>query len=244
MNSTQPSVRNAARLTYKALHATLSPVNDPEYRELLALYRADASFQAQVQDVAVGLELMVLDASERGLIVVPASPESKFAFRMQDIRVQMSVEQRAALVLAHVAVAAVFFPTTAGLEDDNSAPPPASVAQCRDALHALAMRMKDAGSESSEPLGPELAPGWALISAMPVAVPGALRASPNSVVGLVKMALLNMQQNGLVRLDQDSDEDASLTYTPTYRLRVQLRELAMRRLFDLAQTVVRGGTEA
>lgn len=238
MNPIQPTVRNAARLTYKALHATLSPVNDPEYRELLALYRADTAFQTQVQDVVTGLELLVLEASDRGLIVVPSSRDSKFAVRMQDIRLQMTVEQRAALVLAHVAIAAVFFPTTAGLEDDNSTPPPASVAQCRDALHALARRMKDADADTTDMLRPELTPGWELVTAMPVVLPGAQRASPNSVVGLVKMAFSNMQQSGLVRLDQDSEEDSSQTYTPTYRLRVQLRELAMRRLFDLAQTVV------
>lgn len=239
MNPIQASVRNAARLTYKALHATLSPVNDLEYRELLALYRADTAFQTHVQDVATGLELMVLEATDRGLIVVPASRDSKFAIRMQDLRLHMTLEQRAGLVLAHIAVAAVFFPTTAGLEDDNYTPPPASVAQCRDALHALARRMKDADVETMDMLRPELAPGWEMVASMPVALPGAQRASPNSVVGLVKTALSNMQQSGLVRADQDSEEDASQTYTPTYRLRVQLRELAMRRLFDLAQTVVR-----
>jgi hypothetical protein len=238
LNPIEPTVRNAARLTYKALHANLSPVNDPEYRELLALYRADTAFQTQVQDVATGLELLVLEASDRGLIVVPSSRDSKFAVRMQDIRLQMTVEQRAALVLAHVAIAAVFFPTTAGLEDNNNTPPPASVAQCRDALHALARRMKDADGDTTDMLRPELTPGWELVTSMPVVLPGAQRASPNSVVGLVKMALSNMQQSGLVRLDQDSEEDSSQTYTPTYRLRVQLRELAMRRLFDLAQTVV------
>ncbi len=243
MNITQPTVRNAARLTYKALHATLSPVNDPEYRELLALYRADTSFQSQVQDVATGLELMVLDATDRGLIVVPASRESKFAIRMQDIRQQMSVEQRAGLVLAHIAVAAVFFPTTAGLEDDNYIPPPASVAQCRDALHALARQMKDAGSMANDALPPELTPGWELVASMPVALPGAQRASPSSVVGLVKMALSNMLQSGLVRMVDDAEDDASQTYTPTYRFRVQLREMAMRRLFDLAQSVVRADKE-
>lgn len=243
MNPIQPTVRNAARLTYKALHATLSPVNDPEYRELLALYRADTSFQTQVQDVATGLELMVLEASDRGLIVVPSSRDSKFAVRMQDIRLQMTVEQRAGLVLAHVAVAAVFFPTTAGLEDDNYTPPPASVAQCRDALYALARRMKDADTDTTDMLRPELTPGWEMVASMPVVLPRAQRASPNSVVGLVKMALSNMQQSGLVRVDQDSEEDVSQTYTPTYRLRVQLRELAMRQLFDFAQSVVRAETE-
>lgn len=117
MSTVHASVRNAARLAYKALHTSLAPANDLEYRELLALYRADPGFAAQVQDDAAGLELVILDASERGLIVAPASRESRFAVRMADIRLGLSAEQKAALLLAHVAVAAAFFPTTDALDD-------------------------------------------------------------------------------------------------------------------------------
>ena len=53
-----------------------------------------------------------------------------------------------------------------------------------------------------------------------------------------------MQANGLVRLDRDADDDASVTYTPTHRLRIQLRELALRRLFDLAQEAARAPSVA
>ncbi len=53
----------------------------------------------------------------------------------------MTPDQKAALVLAHIAIAAAFFPTTDGLDDDNYSPPPASVATCRDTLYALARRL-------------------------------------------------------------------------------------------------------
>lgn len=121
----EPTVRNAARLTYKALHTMLSPINDAEYRELLALCRADSTFRQYVEDIAAGMELQILDLSEqRGLIVVPASKDSRFAVRITDIRSGMTPDQKAALVLAHIAIAAVFFPTTDGLVDDNYSPPP------------------------------------------------------------------------------------------------------------------------
>jgi hypothetical protein len=238
MNTPEPSVRNASRLTYKALHATLSPVNDAEYRELLALYRADPSFYRHVQDVATGMELSILDVTEqRGLIVVPASRESKFAMRLSDIRQVLTVEQKAALVLAHVAIAAAFFPTTDGLDDDTYTPPPTSIGACRDTLYALARRLKEA-SDLPTDIPSELAPGWDFICSLPVAIPSGQRASTASVVGILKIALNQMTQSGLARLEREADEEAAVTYTPTRRLRVQLRELALRRLYEMAQLAV------
>lgn len=243
MTDNHYAVRHAARLVYKALHTSLSPVNDPEYRELLGQYRANPAFAAQVQDVASGMELIVLDVSERGLIIVPASRESRFALRMTDIRAGLDAAQKASLLLAHVAIAAVFFPTTDGLDDDNYTPPPSSVSDCRDTLFALARRLKESSSLPTD-IPAELAPGWEAISAMPLVLPAGQRASPNSLVGIVKLALGHMQANGLVRLDRDAEDDASVTYTPPHRLRVQLRELALRRLFDVAQEAARAAAVA
>lgn len=135
----------------------MSPINDSEYRELLALCRADPAFRRYVEDVAAGMELQILDLSEqRGLIVVPASKDSRFAVRLTDIRSGMTPDQKAALVLAHIAISAVFFPTTDGLDDDNYSPPPASVATCRDTLYALAWRLKET-SDIPPDVPPELA---------------------------------------------------------------------------------------
>jgi hypothetical protein len=231
----QPLARMAARLVYKGLHTTLSPVNDPVYRELLDMARADTQFFMMVQDVADGLELVVLDFSERGLILAPTSRESKFSVRLSDIRAGLKAEQKAGLLLAHVAVASVFYPTTDGLDDDNYVPPPASVAQFRDALQGLALRLKD-GGEDVQDLPLELAPGWELICALPSAVPGSQRAGITSVTGLVTLALSHMSAGGLARLDRETSDEDSNTYTATHRLRIQLRELSLRRLFELAQT--------
>ncbi|RQO69205.1 hypothetical protein DBR44_13160 [Aquitalea sp. FJL05] len=230
------TARNAACLVYKAIQPALSPVNDPQYRELLDLYRADPSFASMVDEVADGLELSVLDFSERGLVVVPTSRESKFAMRITDLRANLKPGQKAGLVLAHVAVAAAFYPTTSGLEDDSFVPPPASLAQFRDTLLALARRLKDGAEEADDEDTPdELASGWELICAMPLMMPGAQRASPASVTGLISIALLNMEAGGLVRVAREADDETQVTYTPTHRLQVQLRELTLRRLFEIAQ---------
>jgi hypothetical protein len=45
-----------------------------------------------------------------------------------------------------------------------------------------------------------------------------------------------MVSGGLIRIDRDSTDDEQVTYTANHRLRVQLRELTLRRLFELAQT--------
>lgn len=238
MNATSSNYRSAGRLLYKALQTTLVPANDLEYRDLLAQYRADQLFAQQVSEFAQGLELAILDVSERGLIVVPASRDSKFAVRLTDIRSGLDIQQKAALVLAHVAIAATFFPTTDGLEDDNYIPPPGSVANFRDALHALAKQLETLDGEQLADIPPELAPGWRCITALMVSVPSSQRATINSVVGFIRLVLKNMREAGLVRIDRDSGEDDTETYTPTQRMRVQLRELALRRLFDLAQTAV------
>lgn len=238
MTDIQLGTRQAARLVYKALHTNLVPGNDQEYRQLLAYYRANPSFAGEVQDVADGFELVILDVSERGLIVAPASRTSRFAIRMADIRVNLDAEQKACMLLAHVAIAAAFFPTTDGLDSDSYTPPPVAVSTFRDTLLALARRLKESSNLPAE-IPPELAPGWEAICAMPLVLPGAQRASASSLVGVLKISLTNMLAHGLVRQDRKADDDATTTYTPTHRLRVQLRELALRRLFDIAQEVAR-----
>lgn len=233
--------RNAARLVYKAIQPALSPVNDPQYRELLDLYRAEPNFVSMVDEVADGFKLMVLDFSERGLVIVPASRESKFAMRIADLRANLKPEQKAGLVLAHVAVAAAFYPTTSGLEDDSYVPPPVSFAQFRDTLLALARRLKDGAEESEyKDIPVELAPGWELVCAMPLTLHSTkqgstTRASPTSVTGLISLALSHLVTGALVRIDRDAADEIQVTYTPTHRLQVQLRELTLRRLFEIAQ---------
>ncbi|WP_153112119.1 hypothetical protein [Propionivibrio limicola] len=225
--------REATRLLYKALHLGLSPANDLEYRELLAKYRADGIFTEAVEEAAGGLELTILDVSERGLIVAPSSRESRFSLRITDLRQHLSSDQKVALVMAHLTISAVFFPTTDRLEDDAKTPLPATVGRFRDTLISLVNRLADA--EMSDESAEELLPGWALLKRLPSVNPKAERASTNSVEGFVKLALKQMAEYGLVRLERESEDETQTLYTATHRLRVHLRELTLPRLFELTR---------
>jgi hypothetical protein len=44
-----------------------------------------------------------------------------------------------------------------------------------------------------------------------------------------------MRTYGLLRLDRTSEDEEDSAYTPTYRLRVQLRELTLKKLYAIAQ---------
>ncbi len=230
------SYRDATRLLYKALHLGLSPANDLEYRELLGKFRADGHFSAAVQEAASGLELVILDVSERGLIVAPANRDSRFSLRLSDLRQNLNGEQKIALVLAHLAISAVFFPTTDRLEEDSKTPLPATVSRFRDTLLSLVTRL--ANEETLHESAEELLPGWELLRRLPAVNPKAERASTNSVEGFVKLALKQMMEYGLVRLERDSEDEAQALYTATYRLRVHLREITLPQLFELTRNSV------
>lgn len=228
--------RDASRLLYKALHLTGTPSNDAEYRDLLSRYRADPTFCTAVQESAIGMELSILDVSERGLIVAPSSKNSRFSLRMTDLRGTFTSEQKVALAMAHLAIAAVFFPTTDRLDDDAKAPLPATLARFRDTLLGLVSRLSDAqDSDVPESVAEELEQGWQYLKRLPAVNPKAERAASSSVDGLVRIAVNKMLEYGLIRAFRESDDDTQSLYTATHRLRVHLRELTLPALFHLTR---------
>lgn len=232
---------NAARLLSKALQPALNTSNDIEYRDLIALYRADAELRTIFADIARGLELDVLDWSEQGIIIVPDGHKSLFACRLGDIRSGLSENEKTALVLIFVAIATVFFPTSESLDNDEFHPPPTKVAEFRDAVHLLANRMRE--EKSNDSTTEALRPGFEYLASLPLVSPKSesQRAGLNSIVGLIKLALNNLRDAGLIRLDQNLGEDLQHTYTPTFRFRVQLREFTLPRLVDFARQAASAG---
>lgn len=232
--------REATRLLYKAMHLTATPSTDAEYRELLHKFRADPAFSNAVQEAAIGMELLILDVSERGLILAPSSKDSRFSLRLSDLRQQLSGEQRVALAMAHLAIAAVFFPTTDRLDDDAKAPLPATLARFRDTLLSVVNRLSDAQEvDGIQSVAEELAPGWQYLKRLPAVNPKAERASASSVEGLVRLAINKMLDHGLLRTYRESEDEAQSLFTATHRLRVHLRELTLPRLFSLTRDAVK-----
>ncbi|MCL6692418.1 hypothetical protein M8R19_27410 [Pseudomonas sp. R3.Fl] len=225
--------REASTLIYKSLGANNSPRNDAEYRELLAKYRADREFSETVKGMAEGLELKILDVSERGMVIAPFGKESRFSIRLADLRRNMTEEQKVAMVLTHLAIGAAFYPTTDFLDDESRTPWPVTMGQIRDSLSTIAHGLQRA-AEGDSYQAEQLRPGWSLLVDLPPTIPGAERASLNSLEGMVKVCLTRMQDYGLVRKEGKEDINETTTFTPTHQFRVQLRELTLPRLFQAA----------
>ncbi|NWA24943.1 hypothetical protein HX866_08570 [Pseudomonas gingeri] len=222
---------DASRLLYKALQINLSPANDAEYRELLARYRSNPVLKQVLAEVAEGMQLQVLDVSERGLIVAPTGKESRFSLRMSDLRKQpMSEEQKVATALCMLAISAVFYPTQELLDDESRFPIPARVPKFRDSLLVLAERMKEQDGDDNLVIE-EMRPGWGYILQIAPMQPERPN-SISSVDGLIRMVLRQMKESGLVTATRGDDDDDSRDFTPTHRLRINLRERTLPRLFD------------
>lgn len=225
----EPTAKLAARLVYKGLQPKTVPVNDREYRDLLALYEAHPNFRRMVDDVAIGLELATLSVSSNGAVFVPASADSRFAFRLSDIKLGMSAEEKAQIVLVHIAIAALFYATAEKLNDDAYNAPPVSEAQTVDALKAICQEFSRHSGTDSQGLPKELELGWQSILAKPESRPEQQRKTTGTLEGLVSAVFKQLQDNGLVRLDSD---EGSPRYTATWRYTVQLRELIVNTMFQ------------
>lgn len=221
MNS-ESRTRLAARLIGKGLQPRAVPANDKEYRALVALYEAESDFRELVLDVAVGLELAVLSVSPRGIILAPANAESRFAFRLGDLRQNLSAEDKAILALIHTAIAAQFYPTGESLDDELYNAPPVTERQTLTALKAACQQFAARGSAASQGLAAELQTGWMSVLDKPEALPEQQRRRTSTLEGLVTLAFRHMLEAGLVR--RDVDDGVNSRYTANWRLTVQLRE--------------------
>lgn len=224
------SSRDAATLVYKAMAIHSNPYTDAEYRQLLARCRAEREFAELVHGIAEGMSLIILDISDRGLVVAPSGKESRFSIKVSDFRSKMPEEQKVAVVLAHLTIGAVFYPTADFLDDDGRTPFPATVGIIRDKLLTIAMSLERASmgdSYSAE----ETRPGWTYLLGLPAAIPNAERASMSSIEGIIRVCLSRMLEYGLVRKEGKEDIDEQTSFTPTHQLRIQLRELTLPTLF-------------
>lgn len=239
----EPSPKLAAKLVYKGLQPKLVPANDKEYRDLLALYEARPEFRVMVEDVAVGLELSALNVSSNGAVFVAASAESRFAFRLADLKLGVNSNPedkqrlKAQTVLVHIAIAALFYATAEKLNDDAYAAPPVSEASTVDALKAICLEFANRAKAGTVSLPKELEPGWQSILAKPESPPEPLRKTANYLDGLVASVFKQLQENGLVRLDS---EEESPRYTATWRYTVQLRELIVNTMFVAGRKALAG----
>jgi len=224
-------IQDAATLVYRAMAINSNPNNDVTYRQLLTRCRAERPFFDLVEGVAHGMSLIILDISDRGLIIAPENKDSRFSLKLSEFRSRMSDEQKVAVLLAHLAIGAVFYPASDSLDDESRTPFPATVGNIRDKLLTVANGLrKDAEGDSFS--AEKSREGWEYILQLPPKIPGSERAALSSVEGIIAVCLNRMTEYGLVRKEGREDIDEQTSFTPTHLLRIQLRELTLKTLFQ------------
>lgn len=230
----------AARLVYKGLAIGQTPASDREYGELVRKYLAEPAFRDLVHEIVEAMDLVLLDSAseERGLLLAPASHESRFAWRLMDIRTtSLEEHEKAMLVLAHLAIAASFFPTAESLEEANTTYYPVSFATVRDRLLAMAKQFASGDSEG-QAVPDELRSGWSYLADLPARTPVERQVGMRSVEALLRLAFSRLHEAGCVKLHEKGSAKADAVYLATPRLLAQLREFTLPHLVDMAQTAI------
>ena len=233
-------VQAAARLVYKGLAIGQTPASDREYGELVRKYLADPGFRDLVHEVAEAMELILLDAvsEERGILLAPASRDSRFAWRLMDIKPGMEEHEKAMLVLVHLAIAASFFPSAESLEEANTLYYPIAFSTVRDRVMGMATRFSQAGREG-EAVPEEIRSGWSYLADLPTRTPAERQVGMRSLEGLLKLAFTRLQEAGCVKLHEKGRGKSDAAYLATPRLAAQLREFALPHLLEIAQAALK-----
>ena len=231
----------AAELICFALQPKIARGSDERYEALWSDYRTDENFRDVVDAVANGLGLVVIDATDQGLIVAPMD-KSPFSFRLVDYQRGLDAKRRMLIGLVHLGIAAVSYPKEVDLEDDIVIR--RSVEQVerflRDACARLAQnddRDPEAGEEADERAA------WRAFAAMPSSV----RMKKGGYAADCTMGIITRAFDWLVAQGMARDAGGG-TFQLLDRFRVQVRELAghaaLERLRALAAFEPNGGTNA
>jgi hypothetical protein len=215
----------------------LLPARDELYRDLVARFRADDEFAALVAAVANGLDLVVLEVSDRTGIVVASTEESVFAVTMTEYAKRTGGTEKAAErvlhALAHLGVAALAYPRPADLADDGyigRVSVEGVDGFVREAAARLSQQASEVGENADPPVErPDLETAWRVYTRR--ARTGATddgRRLPASTLGIASRAMRFLADQGLL---VKTDDAHGGTYRTTPRYQVQVRE-AGSRMFD------------
>jgi hypothetical protein len=217
----------AARLLSYGMDHRKLPADDRDYAELLERWATDPNFKVLVRDIAMGLQIEVLEANAAGLMICPTS-ESPFRWdrRDYDRRVQGSPQQRLLHGLAQVGIAACCFPTEYDLTDGSRREVNAErverlITTASERLRAERGEVDVRADESG------LEEAWRLWLGLPVG--GTQRDTVNTRTGIVRRALRVLEELGLLRPVSGQER----RYRTTERYRVQVRELAAQEAYRL-----------
>lgn len=221
----------AAELICFALQPKIARGADERYGALWSDYRTDESFRDVVEAVANGLGLVVIDATDQGLIVAPMD-KSPFSFRLADYQRGLDPKKRMLIGLVHLGIAAVSYPKEVDLEDDIVIRRTAEQVErfLRDACARLAEgddRDPEAGEEANERAA------WRAFAMMPPSI----RMKKGGYAADCTMGVITRAFDWLVAQGMARDAGGG-TFQLLDRYRVQVRELAGHAALDRLRTLL------
>jgi hypothetical protein len=234
---TRDDVADAARLLGFACRPRAYVGREGGYAELLNRYRTDEEFHDLFDALASGLELRVLDVTDRALLV-GAALDSPFAFRLGEYRKGDELDRRVLRGLIVLGIAAFCFPTQRSLEDTGL--PSLTAREVDDFLRAACeeLRKRPQQTPDDEP-GLDLA--WQLYLRQPeVKGTDRRRRSQSATVDLIEQTLLDFVDWGLVA--EETGLGGVRRFRGLPRLRVQVREMASQYAFSVLRQVRQGAS--
>lgn len=209
----------AAELIGFALQPRIARGANERYGALWGDYRTDDSFRDVVDAVANGLGLVVIGATDQGLIVAPME-KSPFSFRLADYQRGLDPKRRLLIGLVHLGIAAVSYPKEVDLEEDIVIR--RSVEQVERFLRDACTRLEekdDRDPEADEDADERAA--WRVFAAMP----SSIRMKKGGYAADCTMGTITRAFDWLVAQGMARDTGGG-TYQLLDRYRVQVRELA------------------
>ncbi|MET7423588.1 hypothetical protein [Dactylosporangium sp. NPDC005555] len=219
---------DAARLVGYGLRPRLVPARDDTYRGLVLRARSDDEFAAAVHAVASGLDLVVLEISERTGIVVGSTEDSVFAIKMTDYARRTGGEgkasERVLHALAHLGAATLAFPRPADLANETylgRITADGVEAFVREATGRLAETAAATDAADVAVDQPALEAAWRVYTRRAqTGSTGDGRKLAGSTLGIVGKALTFLADQGLLTRTGD-ERGGTFRTTPRYRTHVR-----------------------
>lgn len=242
IENTGELVYQAARLIQFGLRPKTRPVQEPEYQQLITRFLDHAEFRGFVKEMASGLGMSVLDASELGLVLGPTE-DSVFAVHPASILKRQTPDDRLLDGLVQVAIAATVFPRAQDLEDTStSARPPVTVDEVEESVRALCQLLDEEAKGRPDPTLDEGTTGlyeaWRVYNGRsPARETPDKRQAARTTRRIIETNLDLLHEWGC--FTQTGTDGA---YQSTWRYQVLVKELAATRTHERVRKLLEGGT--
>jgi hypothetical protein len=225
----------AGELLRFALDPRETPFQNKRYATLMMQLYTGETFKLIFENVAAGLDIQILSYSAHGIFLT-GRERSPFAFKMDDYKSGMRVEERVVHGLLLLAIAAYCFPTVEVLDQgDDLLRPRFNVEQVVTFVQELCKVCKTNNPGDPEKGSPEMQLAWQAILQLSVSKStreGKL--SNQSLAGMVRYALDRLTENGLMRC---LSEENWGSFQPMPAYRIQIRQLAGNETLKLIQSL-------